>query len=332
MQPSSTIALQDMLYKLQVISSVTHDDKVYVAGYAKAMCKGGKDKSSQVQVFYLAEGVWSTLPEAPNFNANIAIIHGHITQIGGRDAKAEITNVVYAWFEDESKWKEIVRPMPIKRLASGVCHNDGLLLVTGGVVDGTQGEKGKKEDPTVVKTVDVYNFSTRLWSTSKALELPKALRSHHVVVCEENVYLMGGVTTYPAQPEGKEGQFNPQAWTARWSDIKEAVKQPSKSVKSLWVPIAAPPFLRPAVISYRNSLFSIGGVKRGMPQKAIYEFVKVDNHWKEVGNMSVGKYCHGVVPIRSRGVALFVAGGYVQGNPKVDETNVKSPSVELVLL
>ena len=145
---------------------------------------------------------------------------------------------------------------------------------------------------------------------------------------------MGGAFTYPAQPEGTEGHFNSEAWRARWSDIKEAIsnKQPSKSFKSLWVPIAAPPFLRPTVISYRNSLFSVGGVKGGVPQKAIYEFVKEDNHWKKVGNMSMGKYRHGVVPIRSRGVALFVAGGFVKGNPKGDEMNVKSPSVELVLL
>ena len=147
MQPSSTIALQDMLCKLQVISSVTYDNKVYVTGDAKVMYKVQKNKSRQVQVFNLAEGVWSTLPKAPNYNAKIAIIDGHITLIGGRDAKAEITNVVYTWFGEEGQWKEIVCPMPIKRLSSGICHHDGLLLVTGGVVDRSQGKKGKKKNP-----------------------------------------------------------------------------------------------------------------------------------------------------------------------------------------
>ena len=58
------------------------------------------------------------------------------------------------------------------------------------------------------------------------------------------------------------------------------------------------------------------------------------NGGAEVGSMSVGRYRHGVVPVRSGscGAALFVAGGYVRSVPEGEETNVKSSSVELVLL
>ena len=38
------------------------------------------------------------------------------------------------------------------------------------------------------------------------------------------------------------------------------------------------------------------------------------------------------MPLGSCGTALFVADGYVKGDPKEDETNEKSLSVELVLL
>ena len=102
----------------------------------------------------------------------------------------------------------------------------------------------------------------------------------------------------------------------------------------MWTPITAPPVLRPTVISYKNSLISIGGVNGGIPQSTIYQFVDAtsDNHWVKVGSMSVGRYRHAVVPLGNCGTALLVAGGYVRGNSVEDEGNEKSNSVELVLL
>jgi len=49
--------------------------------------------------------------------------------------------------------------------------------------------------------------------------------------------------------------------------------------------------------------------------------------------MSEGRYRHAVVPLGFRGsAALFVAGGYVEGNPKGDEIDAKSLLVEVVIL
>ena len=77
--------------------------------------------------------------------------------------------------------------------------------------------------------------------------------------------------------------FNNEAWRARWSDVKLAVAQPSK-LKSVWMPITAPPVLRSTVVSCDNSLLAAGGMEHGKPKEAIYEFVdgevvdgKVDN-------------------------------------------------------
>ena len=316
--------------KLQVISSILFKGKVYVTGIAKDEDIG----SRQVQVYSLEEGKWSTLPEAPNYNAPAAIIDGYFTLIGGRlTENTAITSILRSWIEEESKWVQTVTDIPKVRLESGVCYHDNLLLVAGGIVEAEKNKSAK-----LVNTVDVYNVSTKRWSTPKGLELPKALRSHHLVVFEENIYIMGGAMVFPARPEGPDTQFNAEAWRARWSDVKVAVTQPSK-LKSVWTPIRAPPDLRPTVVSYRNSLFSIGGVKDGDPKNAVYKFVdgkivdgKVDNCWKPVGYMREGKYRHGVVPLGSHGTALFVAGGRVQGNPLEDEIHEKSSSAELVLL
>ena len=314
--------------KLQVISCVLFHDKVYVTGIATEIEVG----SRQVQVYSLNEGKWSTLPEAPNYNSPAAIINGFFTLIGGRlTNNHRITNILCSWIEEKSRWMQILPPMPTVGLANGVCYHDNFLLVTGGVVG--------NEEHKVVNTVYVYNFSTQCWSTPGALQLPRALRSHHLVVFEGNIYLAAGATPYPPPFEGDMQKFNHEAWRARWSDVKLAVTHPSK-LKSVWIPITAPPVLRSTVFSYKNSMFSVGGVNLvGMPQKAIYKFVdgkvvdgKVDNCWKPVGNMSMGRYRHGVVPLESHNPALFVAGGFVQGNPIEDEAYAKSSSVELVLL
>ena len=325
MTGSVTKLLPPMPMQLQVISSVLLENKVYVSGIAT------DNSSRQVQVYSLDEGKWSTLPEAPNYNAPAIVINDHYTLVGGResDNETDISDVLSSWNEDDNEWKQLICPMPTKRLASGICLYDDLLLVTGGIVE----ERGKL---VVDHTVDVYNFNTKEWITPKALKLLKALRSHHVVVFEENIYLMGGATTYPAKSEGSEKHFNSLAWRARWSDIKEAIKQPSQPVKNVWTPIAAPPDLRPTVISYRNSLMSVGGVEDGEPKKTIYKFVngKADNPWIKVGSLRVGRYRHGVVPL---GICdtiylLFVAGGYEEGKSMKDEHNEKSNSVEVVLV
>ena len=328
---STIITLPAMPTELQVISSVFIEDKVYVTGFAKiktAKNNAAKDDvSRRVQVYSLREGEWSTLREAPNYNAPAAVINGRITLIGGRDAQSDITDVM-SWLENEHSWVKM--QMPTRRLESSVCYHDNLLLVTGGVVYSSQ----KKEDTIVVNTVDVHNFSSNRWSTPKALELPKALRSHQIVFLKDSLFLMSGAFTFPAPPEDGEMQYNPEAWRAQWSDVIEAIKYPTN--KSVWIPITAPPFLRSTVVPCDEFLLSIGGVKDGMPQKAIYRLVdeKTDNNWTEVGSMSVGKYRHGVVPVCNGncGAALFVAGGYVRSVPEGEETNVKSSSVELVLL
>ena len=103
---------------------------------------------------------------------------------------------------------------------------------------------------------------------------------------------------------------------------------------NLWTPIQDPPALRSTVVSCRpiiqpHSLIAIGGIKDGSLQKGIYKFI--DNRWVEVGNMSVGRYCHAAVPVGNHGAALFIAGGFSYSKTG-DEANVKSASAELVLL
>ena len=361
--PTSFItSLEPMPCKLQVVSAILHDNKVYITGLA-SVNEGennedpGDDTKRQVQVYLQREEkrvvarkkrIWSTLPEAPNYNAPVTVINGLITLVGGRDAETtNITNVLSSWHEEKRQWEPSNPPqMRTKRLESGVCHYDNLLLVVGGIVD------NKKPKP--VNTADVYNFRSKNWSTPEELVLPiSQLRSPQVAVFKEYVYVIGGAITYPAPPEHGDAQYNPEAWRARWSDVKEAVNdaeakerhtskaavpQSFKGVQSVWENITNPPARRPTVVSCEDSLMLVGGVKDGIPQEGIYKFIDGNNvdgkvgSWKQVGSMSVGRYRHAAVPVGSCGATLLVAGGYVLGDPKGQEKHKRSPSTELVAL
>ena len=346
MDRGNCIMLPTMPVDLQVISSILLEQKVYITGIAT------DPESYCVQVYSLNELRWSKLKVAPNYNAPSAAINGRITLIGGRISENSITNGVYSWFQEEGEWKSIIPSMPKARLESGICHHEGLLLVMGGVEDTTQTEP--------VDTVVVYNFSENRWVTVRALQLPKGLRSPHVVMFKEHVYLIGGGTTYPAPPQHGVDQYNQEAWRARWSVVKEAVieaedtpkqgehtraadEEPSKRVKSVWRKIADPPVLRPTVVSSKAYLMAVGGVSRGgWPQNGIYAFIddgKDDEKnvaccgsWRLMGNMSVGRYRHAVVPLGSLGATLFIAGGYTLDYPVLDEGHAKTAFVELVAL
>ena len=188
---STIIRLEPMEAKLQVISFVLLHQKIYISGIAAE----DVPKSRHVQVYSLNEGKWSTLPEAPNHNAPIAVIDGHITLIGGRDAETnKPSNSLSVWLEEERKWEKMQLSVPASRVASAVYQNDNLLLVSGGAEEITENKTFK-----VVNTVNVYNFTTKQWSTPEALQLPQALRSHHMVAFEGNIYLASGATTFPAR-------------------------------------------------------------------------------------------------------------------------------------
>ena len=96
------------------------------------------------------------------------------------------------------------------------------------------------------------------------------------------------------------------------------------------------PVLCSTALVYKGFLLSIGGVVDEKPQKGIYKFVDgiADNQWTKVGEMKMGRYCHGVVPgpVESCGITLFVVGGYVRNPPEGEEHNVRTASAQIVCL
>ena len=268
-----------------------------------------------VLVYFTDEHKWSTLPEQQHASA-IAVVNDHITLIGGNDASTgKITNMLSTWYE-EGRWKQVLPPMPTRRNRPAVISHDNLLLVTGGVA---------KDGSTVLNTTDVLDFTTMKWTAPQGLNLPIPLWAHHLALCGEYLYLVGGATMYPVQ---LLESINSQAWRVKWSDVKQtAAPQHSLPQRGVWTRIADPPTLNPTAVSCGGTLYTVGGMTRDCKFiSTVYTYITARNQWVSVGDVSVGRVDHCAVPLSSN--TIFVAGGKVLNESKASNSLL----TELLLL
>ena len=310
-----------MPIKAESFAATIHNSKVYIS----ALYIDGNDKPIfPVLVYSTNELKWSTLPEQ-ELLAAIAVLNNHVTLIGGRDISTrrykwdmstmKVTNTLSTWYEKEGRWKQVLPPMPTGRARPAVISHNNLLLVTGGVT----------EDNSVLNTTDVLDLTTMKWSTPEGLNLPVPLWAHHLALCGEYLYLVGGATVYPWQSQEED---NSRAWRAKWSNVKQtAALQHSQSQRGVWMQIADPPTLCPTPVSCAGKLYTVGGVTRNdKPVSTVYSYITARNQWVSVGDMSVGKVCHCAVPLSSN--SIFVAGGSVENEDKWANSSL----TELLLL
>ena len=169
------------------------------------------------------------------------------------------------------------------------------------------------EGDSVLNTTDVLDLTTMKWTTPEGLNLPIPLRRHHLALCGEYLYLVGGAMVYPWRSPKDD---NSQARRARWSDIKQtAAPQHSQSQRGMWTRIADPPTLSPTPVSCGGTLYTFGGRTRDCkPISTVYSYIAARNQWVSVGDMSVGRVNHCAVPLSSN--SIFVAGGRVVNEVK----------------
>ena len=294
-------------------SATIHKKKVYI----RVMYHNENGKRIRpVLVYSINELKWSTLPEQQGASA-IAVVNNHITLIGGQDVSTrKVTNTLSTWYEEEGQWKPVLPPMPTRRLCPTVISHDNLLLVAGGVAE---------DGSTVLNTTDVLDLTTMKWTTPQGLNLPIPLWHHHLALCGEYLYLVGGAVVNPVQSAKDK---NSQAWRVKWSDVKQTVDpQHSQPQRGVWTRIADPPTLHPTSVLCGGTLYTVGGLTRDdKPIRTVYTYNTARNQWISVGDMSVERTGHCAVPLSSN--TIFVAGGKVVNEGK----STRSSSTELLLL
>ena len=307
------VKLPDMPMGAESCGATIHNSKVYIS----TLRRDGSDKAVfPVLVYSTNEHKWSALYNQQRA-ATMAVVNNHITLIGGRDVSTgKVTNTLSTWYEEEGRWKQVLPPMPTGRSRPAVISHDNLLLVTGGLAE---------DFSTVLNTTDVLDLTTMKWSTPEGLNLPVPLCGHHLALCGEYLYLVGGATVNRSKPPEDD---NSQAWRAKWSDVKQtAASQHSQPQRGVWTRIADPPNFYPTPVSCGGTLYTVGGVTRNYKStSAVYTYITARNQWVSVGDMSVGRYGHCAVPLKSN--TIFVAGGKVVNESK----RAYSSWTELLLL
>ena len=282
-------------------AATIHNSKVYI----RVLHKVGNGKYVYpVLVYSTNEQKWRTLPEHW-CSAAIAVVNNHVTLIGGEDVSTgKATNTLSTWYEEEGRWKQVLPPLPTRRVSPAVISHDNLLLVTGGVAE---------EGSTVLNTTDVLDLTTMKWTTPEELNLPVSLWRHHLVLCGEYLYLVGGAAVCLWH---SPKDYNSQAWKAKWSDVKQtAAPQHSQPQRGVWTRIADPPTLLPTAVSCGGTLYTVGGVTRdNKPISTVYTYVTARNQWISVGDMSVGRVGQCAVPLSN--ASIFVAGGQIVNEGK----------------
>ena len=292
----SNTKLPDMPMGALSYGATIHNRKVYISAFGR---DGNGKHVSPVLVCSTNKHKWSTFPEERS-GAAIAVIGNRITLIGGRDILTrKFNNTHSTWYEENGQWKQVLPPMPTGRYCPAVISHDNLLLVAGGVAE---------DKSTVLSTTDVLDLITNKWTTPERLNLPVPLWRHHLVLCGEYLYLVGGAMVHPWQPPEN---LSFHAWRGKWNDVKQtAAPQHFQPQRGVWTRIAEPPTLCPTPISCEGTLYTVGGLTRDdTPISTVYKYIPARNQWVSVGDMSVGRVGHCAVPLSSK--TIFVAGGRV---------------------
>ena len=277
-----SIKLPDMPMGADTYGAAIHNGKVYIS-------------ADNVLVYSTNEQKWNVL-EVPerHFLSTITLVNDHITLIVGFETQMR-TNTTSTWYEEESRWKQVLPPMPTGRFCPGIICHANLLLVTGGFAE---------------DTTDVLDLTTMKWTTPEGLNLPIPLYRPHLALCGEYLYLLGGMKLFKGQEDSGLENANSQAWRAKWSDVKQtATPQHSQPQRGVWTRIADLPTLCPTPVSCGGTLYTVGGVTRdGKSISTVYTYITARNQWVSVGDMSVKRAMHCAVPLSSN--TIFVAGGF----------------------
>ena len=129
-----------------------------------------------VYSYTVTENKWTKLPECKYSDFAMAVINDALTTIGGADDQKEVTNTLPSL--SGSAWKEVLPPMPTKRMHPAAANTPTHLVVAGGILSLTGGG---------IATVEVLNTETLQWSTASSL--PEAVRYLQMTTCGGCLYL-----------------------------------------------------------------------------------------------------------------------------------------------
>ena len=256
---------------------------------------------------------WSSLPQLPHRNSNLAVVSGLLTAIGGR-LGSNVTNQLFS-LTGEGKWLERFPPMPTKRYGTAAVSSGKSLVVAGG--------RGGDYKP--LHKVEVMDTVTLQWSTASSL--PFALRYASATICQDLIYLLGyNMSNKPRSVLACSmadliQSCRPQSLGARLETL---------TLQEVWHQVADLPVRSSSCATLCGQLLAVGGCDDDNSYTtAIHQYNPATNSWEVISHMPTAR-CDTLVAVLP-GNKLMVVGGYRRWFGKISTSTV-TDTVEIATL
>ena len=248
--------------------------------------------SNSIQTLTLPGYKWGLLQQRCPYSCfSLAIVNGKLTTIGGTHDKSilnSVTNVLFSLSENwlGKKWKELLPPMPTKRMCPASVTSASHLVVAGGSLS-IYNEK--------LAVVDVMNTDTLEWF--QAWNLPQPVRYPQMTLAGDFLFLCDESATFScslnellikSSRPGSNMHDGPSVWSRRGT-----------------IPVQ----YAPTLAMVKGQILAVGGKTAGDVSTAdIYRYSQERDSWDVIGCMPTAR-SHVVAVVLVPTNELVVVGG-----------------------
>lgn len=144
-------------------------------------------QSTKVYSYKIPENCWTELQDCQKMGTALVIVNKLLTAIGGYLRSEEYNTLTSLKINgQQQRWIEELPRMPTKRYNTSATQYKNLVIVTGGLGDDRS-----------LKKVEILDISVNPKQWFVACNLPVALSRHSSIVCDNRMYLLGGIKKVP---------------------------------------------------------------------------------------------------------------------------------------
>lgn len=226
-------------------------------------------------------------PDVPQYQSSSAIVQNELVLIGGLSAvNGKCTGAIQSYDVKAQIWVERFPPMPTPRSSASVFVYAEYVVVAGGLDDNNA----------ALSVVEVLHIPSQTWETSA--RLPVKIAGQSLVVCGDQVYLLGGTSGTDYQQSVFVASVRKILSTCSRFTILATITQNSPfSSRPVWNQVQDAPFIKMTAISKGNQLLAFGGEEVTKSANAvaaawIWIYNSESNTWTPVQGMpSARKLC-----------------------------------------
>ena len=247
---------------------------------------------------------WNKLIKCPHEDACLAVIEGLVTAIGGlenRGLAKNVTNKLISLKGGEIKsWESHFPNMPTSRYCAAAVTTSKHLIVIGGIRIAGVANALEATDK-----VEVMNFVAYPLAWSSVAPLSKPYSKLSAVVCNNNIYVLGGV----------ERNLSKLMLSCSLSDLIHS----NSSGTKIWRKLTDTPIFYATCAVYNDELLAVGGTTDARtPKSEVYRYNPDEGSWNLYTNTLIPRYNSLVASFPAKKL-MVVVGGHTNTTSDITE-------------